>query len=102
MSLDSNDFPSSPISAGAAGRIASEALASDALDLEEALCLADGIGDRAVLEVLLQAAAESKCRGKGDVVTVSRNIFIPLTNLGRNRCGYCTFAELPGSEGAHN
>jgi len=34
---------------------------------------------------------------KGDVVTVSRNVFIPLTNLCRDRCSYCTFAKQPDS-----
>jgi 7,8-didemethyl-8-hydroxy-5-deazariboflavin synthase CofG subunit len=47
--------------------------------------------------VLLEAAFESKRRGKGDVVSVSRNVFIPLTNLCRDRCAYCTFAKLPDS-----
>jgi len=31
------------------------------------------------------------------VVTVSRNLFIPLTNLCRDRCAYCTFAKPPDS-----
>ena len=34
-------------------------------------------------------------------MTVSRNIFIPLTNLCRNRCNYCTFAKRPDSAEAH-
>jgi 7,8-didemethyl-8-hydroxy-5-deazariboflavin synthase CofG subunit len=31
--------------------------------------------------------------GKGRVVTYSRKVFIPLINLCRDRCGYCTFAR---------
>lgn len=31
----------------------------------------------------------------GDVVTFSPKVFIPLTNLCRDRCGYCTFAVSP-------
>jgi len=34
-------------------------------------------------------------------VTVSRNVFVPLTNLCRNRCSYCTFAKQPDSPEAH-
>jgi FO synthase len=59
--------------------------------------LAAQIDDPIVREVALEGAAESKRRGKGDAVSVSRNVFIPLTNLCRNRCAYCTFAKLPDS-----
>jgi len=92
----------SRLSALEADKIAAQALASDTLGREEAERLAASMGDPAVLETLLQSAAESKRRGKGDVVSVSKNIFIPLTNLCRNRCAYCTFAKIPGSEAAHN
>ena len=44
-----------------------------------------------------RAPLESKRRGNGDVVSVSRNVFIPLTNLCRDRCAYCTFAKQPDS-----
>ena len=81
--------------------IASAALADDALPRHEAERLGASLGDPDVLAVLLEAAHESKRRGKGDVVTVSRNVFLPLTNLCRNRCTYCTFAKLPDSEDAH-
>ena len=63
--------------------------------------LIDHLHDEAVREPLLEAALESKRRGKGRVVTFSRNVFIPLTNLCRDRCAYCTFAKLPGSAEAH-
>ena len=36
----------------------------------------------------------------GDVVSVSKNVFLPLTNLCRDRCGYCTFAVQPDSPDA--
>src|SRR5690606_7696137 len=29
------------------------------------------------------------------VITYSTNVFIPLTRLCRDRCGYCTFATVP-------
>ena len=63
------------------------------LGADEARRLAHNLRSPEVLEALLAGAFESKRRGKGDVVTVSRNIFIPLTNLCRDRCAYCTFAK---------
>ncbi len=34
------------------------------------------------------------------VVTYSRKVFIPLTNLCRDSCGYCTFVKRPWESGA--
>ncbi len=59
--------------------------------------LASGLADASIFGVLLEGAFESKRRTKGDLVSVSRNVFIPLTNLCRDRCAYCTFAKLPDS-----
>jgi FO synthase len=67
------------------------------LEREAAQWLADRVGDPGVRARTLEAAAESKRLGFGDVVTVSRNVFIPLTNLCRDRCAYCTFAKQPDS-----
>jgi len=53
------------------------------------------------LPALLAAAREAKQRFKPDVVTYSPKIFIPLTNLCRDYCGYCTFRRDPGDRGAH-
>ncbi|HKP13579.1 MAG TPA: 7,8-didemethyl-8-hydroxy-5-deazariboflavin synthase CofG [Blastocatellia bacterium] len=38
---------------------------------------------------------------KGRRVTYSKKVFIPLTNLCRDYCGYCTFRKDPGQAGAH-
>ena len=35
------------------------------------------------------------------MVTYSRKVFLPLTNLCRDYCGYCTFRRDPGEPGAH-
>ncbi len=35
-----------------------------------------------------------------DYVTFSRNVFVPVTNVCRNRCGYCTFRREPGEPGS--
>ena len=68
------------------------------LSQAEALALADAQGDE--LESLLAAAAEVRDRSKGKVVTFSPKIFVPLTNLCRDFCGYCTFRKAPGEPGA--
>ncbi len=62
--------------------------------------LAAGLGEPWLHGALLEAALESKRRGKGVDVTFSRNVFLPLTNLCRDRCAYCTFAKLPDDPAA--
>jgi FO synthase len=46
---------------------------------------------------LMLRASELRDRHKGRLVTYSRKVFIPLTNLCRDKCGYCTFAQAPMS-----
>jgi 7,8-didemethyl-8-hydroxy-5-deazariboflavin synthase CofG subunit len=55
----------------------------------------------APLSNLLDAAAAMRARGKGDIITFSKKVFIPLTTLCRDYCGYCTFRKDPGQPGAH-
>src|SRR4030088_2416208 len=50
---------------------------------------------------LLAAATELRAQGKGHVITFSKKVFIPLTTLCRDYCGYCTFRKDPGQPGAH-
>jgi len=52
------------------------------------------------LDSLLQAAGELRNRLKGRRITYSKKVFIPLTNLCRDYCGYCTFRKDPGDVGA--
>ncbi|MEE2674883.1 MAG: 7,8-didemethyl-8-hydroxy-5-deazariboflavin synthase CofG [Myxococcota bacterium] len=87
----------SPLQVRVAESLAAEAVASGRLEREPAERLAGHLREEGVREAVLAAAHESKLRRWGDVVTVSRNIFIPLTNLCRDRCSYCTFAKLPES-----
>lgn len=54
-----------------------------------------------VLPSLLEAAQRVRARFKPGTVTYSRKVFIPLTNLCRDYCGYCTFRRDPGQPGAH-
>ena len=44
---------------------------------------------------LLAAAGELRDRHKGRTVTYSRKLFLPVTNLCRDRCSYCTFRKDP-------
>jgi FO synthase len=44
---------------------------------------------------LLPAAESLTLAGFGEVVTYSRKVFIPLTQLCRDVCHYCTFAKAP-------
>lgn len=53
------------------------------------------------LPELLSTAQQLRDRFKPDIVTYSRKVFIPLTNLCRDYCGYCTFRRDPGELGAH-
>jgi FO synthase len=52
------------------------------------------------LLALLQVADELRARHHGDTITYSRKVFLPLTNLCRDYCGYCTFRKDPGEPGA--
>jgi FO synthase len=52
------------------------------------------------LPALLETAGELRDRAKGRVVTYSRKVFLPVTNLCRDRCTYCTFRKDPGEPGA--
>jgi 7,8-didemethyl-8-hydroxy-5-deazariboflavin synthase CofG subunit len=55
----------------------------------------------AALPDLLARAGELRDRGRGRVVTFSKKVFVPLTTLCRDYCGYCTFRRDPGEPGAH-
>ncbi|MGH9874361.1 MAG: 7,8-didemethyl-8-hydroxy-5-deazariboflavin synthase CofG, partial [Pyrinomonadaceae bacterium] len=54
-------------------------------------------------EILMLMRAASRLRDcyKGNVVTFSKKVFIPLTNICRDYCGYCTFRKDPTEPGAH-
>jgi 7,8-didemethyl-8-hydroxy-5-deazariboflavin synthase CofG subunit len=57
--------------------------------------------DDDLLSHLLSAAQAVRARFKPGVITYSRKVFLPLTNLCRDYCGYCTFRRDPGEPGAH-
>jgi 7,8-didemethyl-8-hydroxy-5-deazariboflavin synthase CofG subunit len=53
------------------------------------------------LPALLAAARAAKERFKPGIISYSRKVFIPLTNLCRDYCGYCIFRRDPSEPGAH-
>src|SRR5208283_5204509 len=57
--------------------------------------------DADMLPALLAAAQRARARFKPGVITYSRKVFLPLTNLCRDYCGYCTFRRDPGDPDAH-
>ncbi len=61
------------------------------LSREDALALME----EAPLLALLETAASVRDRFKGCSVSYSRKVFIPLTHLCRDYCGYCTFRADP-------
>jgi FO synthase len=69
------------------------------LDPGEAATLLHARG--ADLDLLLGYAGRTRdaglaAAGRPGVISYSRKVFIPLTRLCRDRCGYCTFATVPG------
>jgi FO synthase len=65
----------------------------------QARALADARGGEQ--PALWAAAARLRDRGRPAVVTYSRKVFIPLTNLCRDVCSYCTFARDEHDPRAH-
>jgi 7,8-didemethyl-8-hydroxy-5-deazariboflavin synthase CofG subunit len=78
--------------------ILDRALADDSLSEADAIALIE-CPDRD-LDDLIGAAGDLRDRGKGRHVTYSRKVFLPVTNLCRDRCTYCTFRKDPGDPGA--
>src|SRR6202051_3723469 len=78
--------------------ILDRALSGERLTEADTIALIECRG--ADLGALLDAAAQLRDRGKGRDVTYSRKVFLPVTNLCRDRCTYCTFRKDPGDPGA--
>src|SRR3984885_6219596 len=86
------------VSEAAIGRALARA-AGQSLDQPDATTLLHARGDN--LRGLLGLAARTRdaglaAAGRPGVITYSKKVFIPLTRLCRDRCGYCTFATVPG------
>jgi FO synthase len=94
-----NQPPSDGASSNALRRALARARDGKPLDHDEAVILLQARGDR-LTELLGYAArtrdAGLRAAGRPGVITYSRKVFIPLTRLCRDRCGYCTFVTVPG------
>ncbi|HEX9869267.1 MAG TPA: radical SAM protein, partial [Candidatus Tectomicrobia bacterium] len=75
-----------------------KALAEEPLSARDGYALMQATGSD--LPALLQTASVLRDRHKGRNVSYSRKVFIPLTNICRDRCGYCTFRKDPWESGA--
>src|SRR5882724_2018977 len=71
--------------------ILTRAAAGRRLSASEALVLADCADPRPLMRI----AAALRDAGHGGLVSYSRKVFIPLTQLCRDVCHYCTFAHPP-------
>ena len=78
--------------------IADRAMAGARLSEADAIALIEC--SDADLKHLLAAAGRMRDQAKGRDVTYSRKVFLPVTNLCRDRCTYCTFRKDPGDPGA--
>lgn len=70
-------------------RLAAGAVLSD----DDALNLVSMEGT--AIEEMCAVAGEMRDRGRGRVITFSPKVFIPLTRMCRDFCGYCTFRQAP-------
>lgn len=61
--------------------------------------LSDGAGVAPPLSALLDAASRRRTAARGQTLTFSPKVFLPLTNLCRNFCDYCSFRRSPGQAG---
>ncbi len=73
--------------------ILKKALHGGALDADEGTRLAEAPEE--AMDDLLEAASRLRDRAQGKTISYARNVFIPLTNLCRDVCAYCTFAKKP-------
>jgi FO synthase len=73
--------------------ILDKALAGMRLTADDGYALMHARGSE--VPALLHAAGVLRDRHKGRAVSYSRKVFIPLTNICRDRCGYCTFRKDP-------
>ena len=47
------------------------------------------------LQELMEKASQKRTDHWGEVITYSRKVFVPLTNMCRDTCSYCTFVKHP-------
>jgi len=79
-------------------QILQDSLRGKKLARDEVMVLSAAADDD--VQALLETAAAIRNQHKGRTVTFSPKIFVPLTNLCRDFCGYCTFRKAPDEPGA--
>jgi FO synthase len=79
-------------------QILQDSLRGKKLARDEAMRLSAAADDD--VQALLETATAIRNQHKGRTVTFSPKIFVPLTNLCRDFCGYCTFRKAPDEPGA--
>jgi FO synthase len=82
------------------GRLADVLVQGAAHPLPEADALLLSELSHEQLPALCEAAAARRMRTYGRVLTFSPKVFLPLTNLCRDFCDYCSFRRSPGDAGA--
>src|ERR1044071_5016 len=79
-------------------QILQDSLRGKKLARDEVMALSAAADDD--VQALLETAAAMRNQHKGRTVTFSPKVFVPLTNLCRDFCGYCTFRKAPDEPGA--
>jgi FO synthase len=74
-------------------KIFQDAYSLGSINRDDALFLVDLKKEE--VPYLLIAASKIRDRGRGKTLSFSKNIFLPLTRLCRDHCGYCTFKIEP-------
>ncbi len=95
--VHSGDVPRLPDSTVPLSEVIAKATAGAALTEVDALSLLDAGSDS--IQELCAAAAFMRDHSKGNIVTFSPKVFIPLTHMCRDFCGYCTFRKDPQQAG---
>ncbi|WP_280491238.1 bifunctional FO biosynthesis protein CofGH [Nocardia asiatica] len=99
IDLPNPSVPSAPPSPSAMRRALRRARDGVTLNVDEAAVLLHATGDD--LADLCRSAARVRdaglaSAGRPETISYSRNVFIPLTRLCRDKCHYCTFVTVPG------
>ncbi|GAA5042365.1 bifunctional FO biosynthesis protein CofGH [Nocardia callitridis] len=97
--LPNLSVPTAPPTPSAMRRALRRARDGVTLNVDEATVLLHATGDD--LTDLSRSAARVRdaglaSAGRSKTITYSRNVFIPLTRLCRDKCHYCTFVTVPG------
>src|SRR5690606_37491908 len=97
--LPKPSFPLPPPTPAAMRRALRRARDGVTLNVDEATVLLHATGED-LADLCASAArvrdAGLESAGRPRTISYSRNVFIPLTKLCRDKCHYCTFVTVPG------